>query len=100
MFLKKRPDWDFKEKYVWFEIQLHDDVVLCRIDSSCFLSSLGTLGAGYASPVTCRRAFERDRERILAVACAQANAGHLEAMASDLRKFVWIRDKHFASIAN
>ena len=97
MFLKTGPDWDFKEKCVWFEIQLYDGVILCRIDSSCFLNSLG---ADYASPVACRRTFERDRERILALACAQANAGHLETMAGDIRKFVWLRDEHFASIAN
>jgi len=93
LLLKSGPDWDFKEKCVWFEIQHHADAILCRVDSSCFLSLRGKV---HPSPTACRNAFQRERRRILAVAAAQAGSGRLDAAPGNTRRFIWLRDQQFA----
>jgi hypothetical protein len=97
MLLKSGPVWDFKEKCMWFEIQHDLGRVLCRIDGSCFLNSLG---AHAALPGAYRLAFQREMQRILATASAQASARHLETAPNNPRRFVWLRDREFDSAVN
>jgi hypothetical protein len=92
MILRTGPDWDFKERCMWFEIQHHVGQVLCRIDSGCFLSSLG---ADSPSPIACRRAFQSERKRILAIASALAFAGHFDTLPDSVRRFIWLKDDEF-----
>jgi hypothetical protein len=92
MILRTGPDWDFKARCMWFEIQHQVGQVLCRIDGGCFLSSLG---ADSASPIACRRAFQSERKRILAVASAQAFAGQFATLPDRVCRFIWLRDNEF-----
>ena len=88
------PEWDLKDSCLWFEIALKAGPVLCRIDAQCFMNSLG---ATSPSGAACRTAFVAARPRILALALAQAEAGHLSSRPSMRRPFVWLTEKDFAS---
>jgi hypothetical protein len=93
MTLATEPGWDLKESCLWFEIPCKAGLVLCRIDSLCFMNSLG---ARSPAEIACRGAFRAAKSRIHALALTQAEAGHLDSLPGMLRKFVWLTDKDFA----
>jgi hypothetical protein len=90
--LTTEPNWDSQQSCVWFEIPYKTGSVLCRIDSGCFMKSLG---AKSSSETACRMAFGVARSRIYARALAQIEAGHLNELPNMVRKFVWLTDNSF-----
>jgi hypothetical protein len=97
MALPNAPAWDTDELCIWFEIAYKAHTILCRIDASCFQTSLG---AASVTEGACRVALRAQWPRIHAVALSQAEAGNLESKPSLMRRFVWLTDKSFAQRVN
>jgi hypothetical protein len=92
MALPNTPTWDTDELCIWFEIPYKAHTILCRIDASCFRTSLG---ATSVSEGACRAALRAQWPRIHATALAHAEAGNLETRPSLTRRFVWLANKSF-----
>jgi hypothetical protein len=88
-----QPEWNLNDGCLWFETPYKAGHVLCRIDASCFIKSLG---AKTASGISCRAAFEAAKPHIHAQALTQIEAGRLNFLPKMSRRFVWLTDKDFA----
>ena len=93
MALPSAPAWDDDETCVWFEIAFKGHTILCRIDASCLVNSLGSSSMSESAS---RIALKAHWPRVHALALAHAEAGNLESAPNRGRRFVRLTNKNFA----
>jgi uncharacterized protein DUF1488 len=92
MALPTAPAWDSDETCVWFEIAYKGHTILCRIDASCLVKSLGSASMSESAS---RIALKAHWPRVHALALAHADAGNLESAPNRARRFVRLTNKNF-----